>query len=196
MPGQDLGAGEASKGTAIAALIVAFFGCTCIGAIVSIILSIVVLRRGRDGRNHGKGLAIAAIIISLISLIIGLAAAAGIGYLSSTLTGVDDLKTGQCLTADGLTDQSSDGVSNIKIVSCSKSHDAEVLATGRLTKDEVDNFNDSVCVDPIQAAGKADLIVPPLTFNGLSGSDPKSGDKFVCVAYNTDGSKLTSKLGS
>ena len=106
------------------------------------------------------------------------------------------LKTGQCLTADGLTDQSSDGVSNIKIVSCSKSHDAEVLATGRLTKDEVDNFNDSVCVDPIQAAGKADLIVPPLTFNGLSGSDPKSGDKFVCVAYNTDGSKLTSKLGS
>src|SRR4051794_37359603 len=170
MPGQDTGAAEASKGTAIAALIVAFFGCTCIGAIVSIILSIVVLRRGKDGRNHGKGLAITAIIISVISLVIGLLIAAGVGYLS-TLTGVDDLKTGQCLTADGLTDQSSDGVSNINIVSCSKAHDAEVLAPGRLTKDEVGNFNAPVCVAPIQAAGKADLIVPPLTYNGLSGSD-------------------------
>ena len=54
---------------AITALILSILGCTCIGALVAIPLAIVVLVRGRDGRNHGKGLAIAALIISVLSLI-------------------------------------------------------------------------------------------------------------------------------
>lgn len=186
---------EAGKGMAITALVISFFGCTCLGAIVSIILSIVVLLRGKDGRNHGKGLAIAAIVVSVLSLIAGLAIAGIIAYAASTFETVDDLKVGQCFNADGLNDSSSGGVTNVNTVSCSSSHDAEVLATGTLTKDEVSNFNSTACDQAILDAGKQGLIVPPITYTGLSDNNPDVGDKFVCIAYSQDGSKLTSKLG-
>jgi hypothetical protein len=185
---------QAGKGTAIAALIVSFLGCTCVGAIVSIILSIVVLRRGRDGRNHGKGLAIAAIIVSVLSLLAGLAIAGLIAYAAS-LEGIDDLKSGQCFNADGINDGSTKGVTNVNTVSCSSSHDAEVLTVGHLTKEQAQSFDSTACDQSLADAGKTDLIKPPLTYNGLTGSNPNAGDKFVCIAYNADGSKLTAKVG-
>ena len=112
------GPAEPSKGMAITALIMSILGCTCIGALVAIPLAIVVLVRSKDGRNHGKGLAIAAIIISVISLI---SVAIG-GYFlydyAKDLKDVDDLKAGQCITANGLTDESETGVTQIKSVGC------------------------------------------------------------------------------
>ena len=89
------GPAEPSKGMAITALILSILGCTCIGALVAIPLAIVVLVRSKDGRNHGKGLAIAAMIISVISLI---SVAIG-GYFlydyAKDLKDVDDLKAGR-----------------------------------------------------------------------------------------------------
>ena len=85
---------------------------------------------GQDGRNHGKGLAIAALVISVLSLI-GLAIG---GYfvvrLRQGLQDVDDLKAGQCITANGLTDESATGVTEIRSVGCSTKHDGEVLVHG------------------------------------------------------------------
>ncbi len=52
---------------AIGALIASILGCTCIGVLVAVPLAIVVLVRSRGGQNHGKGLAIAALVISLLS---------------------------------------------------------------------------------------------------------------------------------
>jgi hypothetical protein len=190
---------DAPKGMAITALILAFLGCTGLFFLVSIVLAIVVLVRGKDGRNHGKGLAIGAIIVSILSLLVGIGILA-LGVYASSLTDVEDLKTGQCITADGLSDETAKEVSNIKTVGCSEKHDGEILATATLTQAQADSFTDdasaSVCGDAIIAAGKQALIVEPVTFTALTVADPGAGDKVACVAYNSDGSDLTAKLGS
>jgi uncharacterized protein DUF4190 len=190
---------EAGKGMAIAALVVSFFGCTCVGALVAIPLAIVVLVRGKDGRNHGKGLAIAALIISVLSLLAGIAIAIFASYVSQ-FDEVNDLKTGQCITAKGLTDEKSTGVTEIKSVGCSSKHDGEVLGTSKVTAGDADSYTDplGICTPPVTEAGNADVLTnEALTIIALTeDSSPKAGDKLVCVIANSDGSDLTSKLGS
>lgn len=187
------------KGMAIAALVIAFFGCTVIGAIIAIPLAIVVLVRSRGGQNHGKGLAIAAIVVSLVSLAVTVVlGVAGVSYLNS-LTAVDDLRTGDCITATGLTDEDAESVSEIKTLSCSEAHDGEVLATVDLAADQVDTYKadpTQICEPAIVAAGKDTLITGTVVYTALSVPDPEAGDQVACVAYNADGSDLTSKLGS
>jgi hypothetical protein len=187
---------QPGKGMAIAALIIGVLGCTIVGAVIAIPLAIVVLVRSRGGQNYGKGLAIAAIVVSILSLALTVVGGYAVYDWAKDFKNVDDLKAGQCITAKNIVEGDDSGVTQIKVVGCSTSHDAEVLATGTLTAEQADSFDSSACDEPITAAGKADLIVPPVTYNGLAGSDAEAGDKFVCVAYNTDGSKLTSKLGS
>ena len=192
-PGND-----APKGMAITALILSFLGCTGILAIVSIVLSVIVLRRGKDGRNHGKGMAIAAIVISVLTLLISIISVVGLATYVNSITDVSDLKAGQCINADGLTDATAEAVSDIEVVGCSEEHDGEVIATATLSKEDAEGFatDFSACDDAVAKAGKAELIVPPLTYTGLSVTDPEAGDKVMCVAYNTDGTSLTGKLGS
>ncbi len=190
------GPAEPGKGMAITALVLSILGCTCIAILVAIPLAIVALVRSRGGKNAGKGMAIAALVISVVYIIAWVVG----GYLlydwAKDLKTVDDLKTGQCITAKNISKTDDSGITEIKVVSCSTAHDAEVLATGNLTMAQADSFDSSACDDAIMTAGKAELIVPPLTYNGLAAADSEAGDKFVCVAYNTDGSKLTSRIGS
>jgi hypothetical protein len=196
------GPAEPSKGMAITALVLSILGCTCIGALVAIPLAIVVLVRGRDGRNHGKGLAIAALIISVISLI-GVAVGGYFLYdYAKDLKDVESLKTGDCITAKGLTDKTETGVTQIRSVGCSDKHDGEVLSTGTLTADEAASYGETspvaICTPSVTEAGSVDLLADPeLVLIALTqDSSPASGDKLVCVIANADGSKLTSKLGS
>lgn len=191
---------DAPKGMAIAALVISFFGCTCVGAIVSIVLSVIVLRRGKDGRNHGKGLAITALIISFITLLAGIGIAGLIAY-ASQFESVNDLKAGECITAKGLADEDADAVTEIKTVSCSDKHDGEVLATDKLSADEADNYDtadsSTVCGPAVEAAGKTEvMVIEGITVTALTIGDPAAGDNVACVAYHTDGSSLTGKLGS
>jgi hypothetical protein len=194
------GGGEPGKGMAIAALIISFFGCTCIGALVAIPMAIVVLVRGKDGRNHGKGLAITALIISVLSLVAGIAIAVALGSYVSQFKSVNDLKAGQCITAKGLTDEDAESVTEIKSVSCSTKHDGEVLAAVKLTADQAKSYTSSdteaICGPAIEAAGKTALLTEDITVTALTEADPGKGDTVACVAYHVDGSKLTSKLGS
>jgi hypothetical protein len=197
-PGND----EPGKGMAITALIASILGCTCIGALVAIPLAIVVLLRSRDGRNHGKGLAIAALIISVVSLV---AVAVG-GYFlydyAKDFKNVEDLSAGDCVTAKGLVDDSSESVTEIKAVSCSSKHDGEVLATSKLSAEAAASYGETspidICTPPVTAAGSGDLLAnPDLLIVALTqDASPSTGDKLVCVVGNADGSKLTSKLGS
>ena len=196
------GPAEPSKGMAITALILSILGCTCIGALVAIPLAIVVLIRSKDGRNHGKGLAIAALIISVISLI-----GAGVGgyFLydyAKDLKDVESLSAGDCFTAKGLTDESETGVTEIRSVGCSETHDGEVLSTATLTADDAGTYGETspveICSPSVTEAGSADLLADPeLVLIALTqDSSPSSGDKLVCVIANADGSGLNSKLGS
>jgi hypothetical protein len=192
---------EPGKGMAITALVASFLGCTCIGALVAIPLAIVVLLRSRDGRNHGKGLAIAALVISVVSLV-----AVGIGgYFvydyAKDFKSIEDLKTGECITATGLTDEDSEGVSEVKSVSCSSDHDGQVLATHALTADEASAYSQTspvdICTGPVTDEGDEALLADPalLIIALTQDASPSSGDKLVCVVSNADGSDLTSKLG-
>ncbi len=191
---------EPGKGMAIAALIISFFGCVVLGALIAIPLAIVVLVRSRDGVNRGKGLAIAAIVVSLLTLAIPVVAVvAGVTYVNS-LTDVNDLEPGDCVTADGLTDAEAEEVTEIKTVSCSEDHDGEVLATVELTADQAERYTDTpiteICGPAIEAAGKSALVDGTVIYTALTVQDPEEGDQAACVAYNADGSQLTSRLGS
>jgi hypothetical protein len=192
--------GEPGKGMAITALIASIFGCTCLGALIAIPLAIVVLLRSRDGRNHGKGLAIAALIISVISVIGVGAGGYGLYNYAKDFKDVSDLRAGDCITAKGLTDSDSDSVTEIKGVKCSEEHDGEVLATVGLTQEQADSYETtpfSVICDPaIEAQGKTGVLSDTVTYTALTVADPGEGDIAACVAYNVDGSKLTSRLGS
>jgi hypothetical protein len=196
------GPAEPSKGMAITALVLSILGCTCIGALVAIPLAIVVLVRGKDGRNHGKGLAIAALIISVLSLI-GVAIGGYFVYdYAKDFKDVDSLTAGDCFTAKGLTDESQTGVTQIRSVGCSTKHDGQVLSTGSLTADQAASYGETspvdICTPSVTEAGNVDLLSDPdLVLIALTqDSSPASGDKLVCVIANADGSKLTSKLGS
>jgi hypothetical protein len=191
---------EPGKGMAIAALIISFFGCVVIGALIAIPLAIVVLVRSRGGVNRGRGLAIAAIVVSVLTLAVPVVAVvAGVTYVNS-LTDVNDLEPGDCITADGLTDAEAEEVTEIKTVSCSEDHDGEVLATVELTADQAERYTETpiteICGPAIEEAGKSALIDGTVIYTALTVQNPEEGDQAACVAYNADGSQLTGRLGS
>jgi hypothetical protein len=186
---------EPSKAMAITALILSLLCCFPIG----LILAIVVLVRSRDGRNHGKGLAIGAVVASIVSVV---ALSAGVYGLTQVdwddLLPVEQLKTGECLNASNLTDDSEDFVEDIEEVDCASPHDAEVLATKELTKDDAESYDpasSTLCSDLITEGGLADKVGPDMGYFGLTtDAEPKAGDKLVCIAYKLDGSKLDAPL--
>jgi hypothetical protein len=187
-----------SKAMAITALITSLICCTPVG----FVLAIIVLRKGKDGRNHGRGLAIAALIISIVfSIGIG-AAAFGLSKVDwEDLLPVEQLKTGECLNASNLTDDSEDFVEDIKEVSCDSPHDAEVLVTKELTQDDAKNYDpasSTLCTDLITEGGLTGKVAPEnpgIGYFGLTTDEaPNAGDKLVCIGYKIDGSKLDAPL--
>ena len=130
---------------AIVALILALVICIpFLPALVAIVLAIVVLVANKPG----KGLAITAIVISLLASAawIGLFAAIGSGDFDDVfddLLPVEQLATGECLNASNLADDSEDFVEDIEEVTCDGPHDAEVLATKELTQDDAEGYGRS-----------------------------------------------------
>lgn len=191
---------EPGKGMAVAALILAILGCSCITLLVAVPLAIIVLLRGRDGRNHGKGMAIAALVISALYVVGGVIGGAAFYNYAKDLKDPNDLKAGDCINAHGLTDAKSDTIDTIKTVSCSGDHDGEVLATTTVTADQAKDFSqvdpDATCRQAIDAAGKTSVLTEDLGVTALTVTDPQEGDNIACVAYNADGSQLTGRLGT
>lgn len=180
------------KGLAIAALVLAIIPCG-ITNLISAILAIVVLA----GKKGGKGLAIAALVIdALVVLLLVALVVAGV-ILGGTP--VDDLKTGQCITADGLTGSAKE-VTKIEVVSCGKTHDGEIYATIDLSADDAKNYGLEVASELCTAAvadediallAEAGVDSIYLTQNGL---EPNKGDKVACVAYFENGDALKEKI--
>jgi len=192
---------KGSRATAIVALVLALVICIpFLPALVAIVLAIVVLVANKPG----KGLAIAAIVISLLASAawIGLFAAIGSGDFDDVfddLLPVEQLAAGECLNASNLTDDSEDFVEDIEEVTCDGPHDAEVLVTKELTQEDADGYapeSSSLCTDLITEAGLADKLASgDLGYFGLTtDSAPNAGDKLVCIAYRLDGTKLEAPL--
>ncbi len=174
------------KGLAITAFILAFIPCV---NIVSIVLALIVL----IGKKAGKGLAIAALVITPLIIV-----AAAVLVVVFGTTPIDDLKEGECFTADGLT-AGSDGVSSIQVVECDESHDAEVLTVQTLDADEAEAYDiatgASACDTQISQEVLA-ALPEGVAYTALTQSEePESGDHLVCVAYRVDGKSLDEKLG-
>jgi hypothetical protein len=191
---------EPGKGMAIAAFILAILGCSCITLLVAVPLAIITLLRGRDGREHGKGLAIAALVISAVWVVVGVIGGVAAYNYAKDLKGPNDLNAGDCINAHGLTDAEADTIDTIKTVSCSDPHDGEVLATTTVTAEQASDFSqmdpDATCRQAIDAAGKSALLTEDVGVTALTVTDPQQGDNIACVAYNADGSQLTGRLGT
>ncbi|GAA4678586.1 DUF4190 domain-containing protein [Nocardioides nanhaiensis] len=183
---------QGGKGLAVAALVLAFLPL-CLTQVAAFIMGIVVL----TSRRAGRGLAIAAIVVSLVMvgvlLVLGLA---GIGSLVGAA--VADLKRGECIDADGLTDDKSDSVSVIQVVSCDEPHDGEVLAAGELSAEAAQFYGDPTRGDfcePYVTLSVLESLPANMTMTSLTESpDPARGDAFVCIAHRSDGSQLTKPL--
>jgi len=189
---------SAPQGMAISSLVLAFFGCLIVPAIISIVLAVIVLRRGRDGRNHGKGLAIGAIAVSGVSMLATIAFVALIAIGVAVSEDVNDLETGDCFNAPGLADDGEEFTS-IETISCSDEHDAEVLGTVELSADQAEQYADSTLAGNTWC-GEATGFWTPTDDSGLAlmrltdDAEPDAGDTLACVVYDEDGDKLTGPL--
>ena len=164
----------ASKAMAGWALGLSIFNCLSIGALVAIGLAIAVLVKGqRDGRNHGKGMAIAALIISALWIVafVVVIVLAVMGKIeiddserdgSGELTGgqtisPDLLREGDCLGPGMVEEMLSDMPLEVEAVPCSELHSGEVylvfdLADGDFPgDDEVVRLSETGCFDGFRA---------------------------------------------
>jgi hypothetical protein len=185
---------QPSKGMAITSLVLSFIGCTIVAGIVSIVLAVIVLRRGKDGRDHGKGFAIAGLIISVLSILLMVALIVFGVVVGSSLRDVNDLKTGDCVNINGFKDEE---FSSLESVECAEKHDAEVLATITLNASQVEGYDETRGSDLCNAALPLEDRPTSENLELLFLTDlkvPKSGDTLACLARATDGSKLTGKV--
>jgi hypothetical protein len=191
---------EPGKGMAITSLVLAILGCSCISLLAAVPLAIVVLVRGRDGRNHGRGLAIAALVVSVLYIVGWVIGGAAVYYYAKDIKSVNDLQVGDCINADSLTDSNADEVSAIRTVACSDKHDGEVASTVTLTSETASGDAaalQALCsskIGPEYAGVVADTQTYAIL--ALAPVNPSSGDTDACIISRADGSKLTGKLGS
>lgn len=122
-------------------------------SLVSIGLAIAVLVRGRDGRDHGKGLAIGALVIDGI-VIVGFVGAVGVGVVNDLTADAErdaegriterqqvssmKLRRGDCVNDPQLLaakDETVDATS-IEAVPCGEAHDLEAYRVFDLTMED------------------------------------------------------------
>lgn len=147
---------QPSKTMAIIALILAIIPCG-ISWIAAIVLAVIVLVKAKKGAARGRGLAIAALVISVLWLVVGIvvvavaiseevkkdnAREAGAGTIS-----VVDLKVGDCLVDSVL----GKTLVDVEITPCAKTHRGEVYAVFSLaegsdpTQDAIDELSGEGC---------------------------------------------------
>ena len=132
-PGGTAPEQQPSKTMAIIALVLAIVPCG-ITWLVAIVLAIIVLVRSKSGQVRGKGLAIAALVISVLWIVV--AVIAGI-VIVAEVTKYDDnrdanegtvrssmLRTGDCLAEL----PSGEEISTVEIIPCTKEHAGEVYS--------------------------------------------------------------------
>lgn len=182
------------KGLAIGALLSSLVCCLPIATV----LGIIVLRRSKDGRDHGKGLAIAAIVINVIVMLASVAIFAALVVFGSQVRAVSDLEPGDCISADGLR---GDGESfgTITEQECTESHDAEVMGTATLTEaalaENPDSDYTALCDEAVADDPDRSAVVNSGTVSLLviyEGEEP--GDSIACLALADDGGQLDAPL--
>lgn len=196
-----------TNGLAIASLVT---GIICCVPPLGLVLGLVALSQIRKRGDAGKGMAVAGIVLSSLSVVLVL-----VGILTGGLTAfkegfergaggsgqsVEDLRTGQCFdTPDG----SLEGTTyNVEVVDCAKPHDGEVFGTFDLADsaeypgdEKIGTIADGRCATAEAsytggAQGSADSYYLMPDKNGW-----RLGDRGVtCVFGDESGGKLTGTL--
>jgi hypothetical protein len=136
---------------------------SCVTWIISIVFACIVISRSKDGREHGKKMAVAALIIIGVWILIGVAVVIIVSATDAERddsgrvtdggrSSVLDLRVGDCLPDPGSTGK----VRSIDLVECDQPHRAEVYALFDLegdytTQDEVTNLAEAGCFDRFKA---------------------------------------------
>lgn len=125
-----------SKALAITALVLAILGFFVVTAIAAVVLAIIVLVQSRDGRPHGKGMAISALVICVLwfvgFIVVVVAVVTNKADRDSSGTIVDDgfilvtsIRVGDCLV-----DEPGESVQiTVEATPCSRPHREEAYAT-------------------------------------------------------------------
>ena len=154
--------GPASKTMAGWSLGLAIFP-SCLTWVIAVVFACIVLSRSKDGRDHGKGMSIAALIIVGVWVVIAIAVVAILAATgaqrddSGRVTdggraSVLDLRVGDCLPSPGEEGEKQ----TIDLVACEKPHRAEVFALFDLegdytTNKEIIHLAQAGCYDRFQA---------------------------------------------
>jgi hypothetical protein len=178
-PGQPYppAAGAPSKALAITALVLAIFGFFVLTAIASVVLAIIVLVQSRDGRPHGKGMAISALVLCVlwvVVLVVGIVALVNTQPERDSTGRVVDggrvlvgsIRTGDCLAKE----PSPSAQLTVELTPCTKPHREEAYATFDLGdgefpgQAEVDRLAEDGCVQRFEEfvgvpADKTELVI-------------------------------------
>ncbi|WP_341231452.1 DUF4190 domain-containing protein [Nocardioides salarius] len=193
-----------SKAMAITSLALSLLFCVpFVAAIASIVLGVIVLGRSKDGRDHGRGMAIAGIVISTVVMLATVALLVVAVVLGlNTFKDVNDLAVGDCISADNLVDPDveDEGFGLMTIESCSDEHDAEVVGTLTLDAEQAAAYDASPVGEICQSLVLDDPELFALVGPGIEvltitdAAEPAAGDQVACILYNADGSPLDEPL--
>ena len=181
---------------AVVALVLAFLAPTVVAAVVSVLLAVRVLRREPDGREHGRRLAVAALVVDGVLLALSAALVVYVVVVGGRVRTVEDLRTGDCIDVAGLRAGATSAA--ITARDCDEEHDAQVLAAVTLSAETAERYaaegpgvlcDDAVAGDEARARALArdDLEALHLT----ESAEPEAGDVLACLVRKADGSKLT-----
>ena len=152
-------AGPPSKAMATWALVLAIIPAAISWA-VSIGLGIAVLRRSRDGRNHGKGLVIAAFVVVavwimvIVAVVLVTIVGAAERDTSGTVTSRGDVPVAEVRTGDCIAKEIGEDVemTTLELIPCAEPHSYESYATFLLPdgdfpgQKEVDRLAEGGCI--------------------------------------------------
>lgn len=207
-PAYGGGAPEPSKTMAIIALVLSFVPI-CLTQIAAIVMGFIVLSKAKKNEAAGKGLAIAAIVISFI-VIAGMIALVAVGVNEDQKqdkareTGSGDLSLGRLKVGDCLPELPTGTASRtFKIVPCSKPHLGEIYASFRVdlkddaSQDEIDRAVEEQCFNRFEdfvgvALPQSKLL--PGYVRPLKGLAFKLDKKSVCFVADASGDETTGSL--
>lgn len=155
------------------------------------------LRRSKDGRDHGKGLAIAAIIINVLAMLAAIVIFVVAVVFGSQIRAVGDLEPGDCVSGSGMLTGDTE-VGTITEQECTEPHDGEVMGVATLTAEDIEADEDdftTLCFDVVSEDPERLAVFDDGDYDLLAlreGSEV--GDAVACLALDAGGDRLTEPL--
>ncbi len=171
-----------TDGLSIAALILSLACCPPVG----VILGFVGLSRTKGGKRKGRGLAIAAIIVGIITSLISVAAIVGLVILADKVVTPANAEVGQCVNI-----KEEDGSIFLYKKECTESHDAEIVGVAKVDDDNLEAIETGMTTYCVEAIDPEDLakLTPHLADIDAVIEDPNDvsvGDTLVCYVHPDD----------